>query len=247
MNTGGPQQQSCPLCAETQARAIGSKEGYAIARCRNCGLYYLQPMPAAAELAAIYDDYDSTQMYLSKYRKKIRTATYKLKLVGRHLDAGARRFLDIGCNVGAVCEAARRRGFESNGIDLDEPTLRKASELSPECRFECVTSYELAERGEKFDLVFCTGVLEHVPEAHDFAASIRKLLNDRGVLYLTTPDAGHRRVPADFVSWDEVKPPQHLVYYDRQTVTRLLETHGFEIIRFRWCQRANLRVIARAA
>ncbi|MBT8058844.1 MAG: class I SAM-dependent methyltransferase [Xanthomonadales bacterium] len=246
MNPGGPQQHPCPLCSNVQADTLGVKEGYPVVRCRNCDLYYLQPMPGSEELAAIYDDYDSTEMYLRKYRKKILTATYKQKLVGRYLGSGPKRFLDIGCNVGAVCEAARRQGFESTGIDLDEPTLQKARELSPGCRFECMTSYELAERGEKFDLVFCTEVLEHVPETHEFAASFRDLLNDRGVLYLTTPDAGHRRVPADFISWDEVKPPQHLIFYGRDTVTRLLEAHGFEIIRFRWCHRANLRVIARA-
>ena len=236
----------CPLCSESRADSVGQKNGYPIVRCVNCGLIYLSPMPAAEEIAAMYDDYDPTQMYLGKYRKKILTATYKQKLAARHLESGSRRFLDIGCNLGAVCEAARRQGFDATGIDLDEATLDKARELFPDCRFDCITSYELAERGEKFDLVFCTEVLEHVPETHRFAASFRDLLNDRGILYLTTPDAGHKRIPDDFVSWDEVKPPEHVMFYSRDTVSRLLQQHGFEIIRFRWCHRANLRVLARA-
>lgn len=246
MNSGDTLQAACALCAGTQAVFLGVKDGYNVVRCSNCVLYYLQPMPSEQELAAIYDNYDATDKYLRRYRKKVLTASYKQKIVGRYLKPGAKRFLDIGCNVGAVCEAARRQGYESMGIDLDEATLQKARELSPECRFERLTSYELASQGEKFDMVFCTEVLEHVPETQAFAASFRDLLNEGGILYLTTPDAGHRKVPEDFISWDEVKPPEHLIFFNRETVTRLLEAHGFEIIRFRWCHRANLRLIARA-
>jgi len=240
------QMTPCPLCTEMPADRVGEKNGYPIVRCNNCELIFLRPMPGTEEIAAMYDDYDPTQMYLGKIRKKILTATYKQKLAARFLEGSSRKFLDIGCNLGAVCEAARRQGYDATGIDLDDATLQKARELFPECRFDCMTSYDLAESGEKFDLVFCTEVLEHVPETHHFAASFRDLLNERGILYLTTPDAGHKRIPDDFISWDEVKPPEHVMFYSRQTVKRLLEEHGFEIIRFRWCHRANLRVIARA-
>mgnify|MGYP001819682861 CR=1 FL=1 len=113
----------CPLCSESRADSVGQKNGYPIVRCVNCGLIYLSPMPAAEEIAAMYDDYDPTQMYLGKYSKKILTATFKQKLAARHLDSGSRRCLDIGCNLGAVCEAARRQGFDATGSDLDEATL----------------------------------------------------------------------------------------------------------------------------
>ncbi len=246
MNSNDKSGTPCPLCGESRVRDLGSRDGYPVVCCVACGLYFLDPMPTAQDLSAIYDDYDATDKYLAKYRKKILTATYKQKLVGRHLPKDAKTFLDIGCNIGAVCEAARRLGYESMGIDLDEPTLKLARELAPNCRFQRLTSYELAGQGENFDLVFCTEVLEHVPEAHEFAASFRQLVKSGGILYLTTPDAGHWRVPKDFITWNEVKPPQHLTWYSRQTLVRLLQEHGFDIIRFRRCHRANLRVIARA-
>ena len=203
-------------------------------------------MPSDEQLAAFYADYSKTTKYSKRLRKKVFTARYKLKKARRHLTGNNRSFLDIGCNLGAVCEAARREGFDATGIDVDEPTIQRASELFPECRFENLTSYELARRGDKFDLVFCIEVIEHVPQTHDFVQSFRDVMNKGGVLYLTTPDAGHRRVPKEITQWSAVIPPEHIMLFKRSNIAWLLEQHSFEVIRFRPCHRANLRVIARA-
>ncbi len=209
-------------------------------------MIYVDPMPTEQQIGAFYEGYDSGKSYRAKARKKILTATYKQKLVTKYLPPGQRRFLDIGCSIGAVCEAARRQGFEATGIDLDETALTHARELFPGCRFEHKTSDALAADGAKFELLFCTEVLEHVPHPHEFVASFRDLLVDGGILYLTTPDAGHWKVPADIFEWNMVIPPEHLALYNRDNLARLFDQHDLEVIRFRWCHRANLRVIARA-
>lgn len=239
-------ESGCPLCASNGKVEIGVVNDWPIVQCAECALYYLDPLPSPDQLSAVYDDYEKTPKYLAKLRKKRLTAAYKLMLVRRYLEGSSQKFLDLGCNLGVVCEAARRQGFEAHGIDLDAAAISQAGELFPQCHFETISSYAMAERGDRFDLLYCAEVIEHVPEVHEFAASLRQLLRPGGVLYLTTPDAGHRKVPAEFIEWSMVIPPEHVVLYNQDNLRRLLGQHGFDVVRFRPCHRANMRVIARA-
>jgi tRNA (mo5U34)-methyltransferase len=76
--------------------------------------------------------------------------------------------LDIGCNAGFYSFELARRGANVLGIDLDDRYLGQArwaaSQFGVEdrVRFERMQVYDLAHRGEKFDLVLFMGVLYHL-------------------------------------------------------------------------------------
>ena len=85
----------------------------------------------------------------------------------------------------------------------------------------------------------CTG------EIHDFAAALRSLMKVGGVLWLTTPDAGHFRVPKQFLEWKEVIPPEHLCFYNIESLRRLLGEYDIEILKAQWLWKPSLRILAR--
>ena len=64
----------CPVCAAPDARTFLSYEGHELVECRDCGLVFLDPMPAAEALAALYHDaYDGAQAgYFGKVGAKMR-------------------------------------------------------------------------------------------------------------------------------------------------------------------------------
>ena len=74
---------------------------------------------------------------------------------------GPKRVLDAGCAKGFLVEALRDRGVEAYGIDLSEyaiSTVRR--DIRPYCRV-----VSLADPiSERFDLIVCIEVLEHIPE-----------------------------------------------------------------------------------
>jgi tRNA (mo5U34)-methyltransferase len=95
---------------------------------------------------------------------------FKWQQVADHLPADLAGWtcLDIGCNAGFYTFELAKRGASVMGIDLDPHYLRQAEwarhrfGLGDRVRFERMQVYDLAHRGERFDLVLFMGVLYHL-------------------------------------------------------------------------------------
>lgn len=237
---------NCPLCNSTENIVAGTKDKLEISLCENCGLYFVSPMPCDEELHNFYQDYEPGEVYRKKIYKKTLTAMAKILRAGFYIENNSKTFLDVGCNIGIVANAGRILGYQATGIDLDKVSINVAKDRFARSKFLASSPIEYSKTEHSFDLVFCTEVIEHTPHIIEFAKSLRKLTKTGGVLYLTTPDANHWKVPKDFVSWKEVKPPEHIIWFNKSNISRLLGDAGFEIQKIYWNHRANLRLIAKA-
>jgi tRNA (mo5U34)-methyltransferase len=82
-------------------------------------------------------------------------------------DLEGRSVLDIGCNAGFYSIEMKRRGAgRVLGIDSDPHYLRQArfvaEQLDLEIEFRQMSVYDLADLGERFDLVIFMGVFYHL-------------------------------------------------------------------------------------
>ena len=82
-------------------------------------------------------------------------------------DLSGRTVLDIGCNGGFYALEMKRRGADRVvAIDTDETYLAQArfaaEVLDEEIDFRCLSVYDVAALGERFDLVLFMGVLYHL-------------------------------------------------------------------------------------
>ena len=80
-----------------------------------------------------------------------------------------------------------------------------------------------------FDVCILADVIEHVRNPHDFIRSIRDMMHDRAVIYIATPslDSWSARVLGRH--WMEYKR-EHLFYFDKRTIGRLLGDLQFAAI-----------------
>ena len=238
---------ACQVCGAAERRHFIHHQGMDLYECAACGLVYLDPMPSAAESRAFYTDayQGATSGYFAKVEGKLRRSRGRVRQLLRRLPKGAgRRFLDVGCSGGFMVEAAREAGFEAWGLDLDPVSIAYARAHYAQNQYFHGPLEDFEPR-VMFDAVYCSEVIEHLGDANAFAAGLARLMVPGAVLYLTTPDMGHWRRPKDLTTWDAFCPPAHVLYFNRQNLTRLLAKHGLTVIARRFAWKPGLKLFVR--
>lgn len=233
----------CSLCGSSSREDIGQKRESFYVQCSECGLIRISPHPTDDELTAYYANYLDRGRAKNPKKKRLRALVRAWFL--RRLAPG-NRFLEVGCNVGSMVNAAHRVGCHSVGIDVSPAAIEIAKDRWPECHFYNEPIEVFAERGEKFDMVFCTEVIEHIKDLHGFMTAFEKVLNPNAIVFFTTPDSGHYSLKRkNLLEWRELRPTQHLAIFNRSNLERLLRQYGFSWFYFVPMHRANLRVFTR--
>lgn len=114
--------------------------------------------------------------------------------------------LNLGCSTGLIDEYIAPHVASMTGVDIDEPAIKlaKSRRNAPNLRFEIGDAMNLAFADESFDIVICSQVYEHVPDAYRLMEEIRRVLRQGGVCYFAAtnkwaPIEKHHRLP--FLSW----------------------------------------------
>jgi len=238
---------NCPVCQADQQQPFGEKNEFVMVQCQQCDLVWVDPMPAGEVLTEFYENYHKTGQYTRKAASKTRRAKKRIRRQGR-LVMG-QRFVDVGCNAGFAVEAARQLGYQALGIDIDSVAIVAAQEQFPDAEFRVQAVQDLAAEGHTFDLIYCSEVIEHLPELDSFVAALCQLMHEHSVLYLTTPDLGHFKLRWPFwqgsvLEWDAIRPPEHLFYFRRGNLARLLQQHGLSRVHFEASLQPTLKVRA---
>ncbi len=233
--------KACTMPIPSDAK-VGHSNGYDLMRCPACASVVVAPWPTVEDLIAFYQSYKGTTDYRKKSVRKIQRASRRLKKISPR--APGKRLLDVGCNYGFTVKAGLDLGFDAHGIDIDA-TAVQASREAFGAHYECIAVQDYAARGDTADIVYTSEVIEHVPDPDSFIAAIARILVPNGVLYLTTPDAGHFTVPKDFANWHNVMPPEHITYFTRKGMAQLLGTHGLKVEKFFFSFKSGMRLIAR--
>jgi 2-polyprenyl-3-methyl-5-hydroxy-6-metoxy-1,4-benzoquinol methylase len=99
------------------------------------------------------------------------------------------KVLDVGCGNGNSSRQIASLGFEVIGIDISDKTIEAANELNPypNLRFENIAAEEL-DLNDKFDVIICSEVVEHINEPAPVIKSLKKLLKIDGILIVTVPN-----------------------------------------------------------
>jgi 2-polyprenyl-3-methyl-5-hydroxy-6-metoxy-1,4-benzoquinol methylase len=101
----------------------------------------------------------------------------------------ARRILDVGCATGAVGEALKRRtGAEVWGVEPDEALARDAERRLDRLLAVPVEEAIGALRDERFDVVVCADVLEHLDDPEATLRALRSLLEPGSCMVVSLPN-----------------------------------------------------------
>lgn len=130
-------------------------------------------------------------------------AVLREALGGRMAHAKA---LNLGCSTGIIDEYLASHVASMIGVDIDEPgiTLANSRRSASNVEFHVDDAMRLSFVDASFDIVICSQVYEHVPDAKRMMREIHRVLRPGGVCYFAAtnrwaPIEMHHKLP--FLSW----------------------------------------------
>ena len=115
----------------------------------------------------------------------------RAEFIASRVDLENMDVLDVGCGGGLLCEALFDFNGKISGIDAAGPGIeiakRHAKDNCKEILYRDITAEELVDsESEKYDVVTCLEVIEHVPDPQSLVTACSNLLKPGGSLFLST-------------------------------------------------------------
>lgn len=191
--------------------------------------FFLKPGYRQQEHAPTFDS-DSGKAFWQGWR--IRQAAHFQHHVyaraARWLRArGGGRVLDLGCGY-PIKSAQQLQPVATSLLLIDQPSLAPVlAEHFPQLTFLAANLEELTlSLDQRFDLVICADVLEHLMNPNPCLDFIRGHLDPGGVAVLSTPERDYLRGPA----CDHSPKPDHVREWNQEEFARYVASRGFTLL-----------------
>jgi SAM-dependent methyltransferase len=214
--------RACVACGSSNAQQLGVKNELEIVCCVSCGTIYTPYSPW----------YTSSYFYLGYYLKPEETQTPPFVLERLHEIAADfapyrqhNRLLDLGCGAGDLLEAARKHGWQAQGVDVAAHVVNHVRQRGFEV-FEGEL-HEAAYPSAHFDVVTAAELLEHIFEPRALLQEVARILRPGGLFWTTTPHARGISARMLGLKWRCIWPPEHLQLFSIRGLKELLLEAGF--------------------
>ena len=169
----------------------------------------------------------------------------RAEYISSKVELEGKTLLDVGCGGGILAEALHDKGAIVTGIDAAGPGIEiakhHAKKNNKSIDYQESKAEDLIQKStEKYDVVTCLEVLEHVPDPKLLVKTCINLLKPNGDLFLSTINKNPRSwitaiVGAEYIfnilpkgthEFDKFIKPSSLGSYIRESSAELVETKG---------------------
>jgi 2-polyprenyl-6-hydroxyphenyl methylase/3-demethylubiquinone-9 3-methyltransferase len=156
-----------------------------------------------------------------------------------------RTALDIGCGAGLLCEPLARLGAQVTGIDAAPENVVIAGQHARAAGLDIkyrAGGVAVLTADERFDLVTCLEVIEHVVDRPAFVRGIAGALADGGLLVMSTPNRtplsrvamiavaeGTGMIPRGTHDWHRFLTPDELTALLGDAGLRVIDVRGLTL------------------
>ena len=227
----------CPACRSVPSEIVEHAEPpYHVVRCANCGLVYVDPIPASDELSRHYNQDYYSEWISTQRKKRERMWARRLKSIERVAKKGS--ILDVGCGEGLFLELAKQKGWQVHGTDVSAYATEFTSERLGQDVF-CGEIWDTGFTQQSFDVVTLWHVLEHSTSPMRTLQELRRVLKPGGLLVLAVPNLNDRLMQAAYRLVKGRKPRLfstgdkeiHLFHFSVRSLRLLLEKVGFACVK----------------
>lgn len=142
---------------------------------------------------------------------------------------------DVGCGFGYFLRFLTERGARCYGVEPVKEGVDHCGSMGIEAFCQPIEALENPPNGKRVDLVTMVNVLEHLREPARIFKDLRaNWLREEGYVLV--------RVPNEFNAWQTIAdrafdlkqwwvvPPQHINYFDRDSLNRLFSQCGYDVV-----------------
>nr|VFK27772.1 MAG: Methyltransferase domain-containing protein [Candidatus Kentron sp. MB]VFK30238.1 MAG: Methyltransferase domain-containing protein [Candidatus Kentron sp. MB]VFK75146.1 MAG: Methyltransferase domain-containing protein [Candidatus Kentron sp. MB] len=181
--------RNCPVCNSAQHLFLFQKEGGIYVKCMDCSMVFLNPV---FKDHALHDYYKNNhalqaeivesdiQFYNRLYNQGLDQIENSLK------NPSSRLILDIGCSSGTFLDAAKKRGWETYGIELNEAEFKQSVSKGHKVYSDSIQNMAPEET---FDAITMWDVFEHIKEGESYLNFVKSCLNKTGIIFLQIPSS----------------------------------------------------------
>lgn len=232
---------NCPLCGNDEKTRLYTEHGsIGISQCVKCSLVYTSPHIHSPEEiywgdANLY--FQESRLIFEDKAPHHRDSNYlcEIKEIERYKKSG--RFLDVGCNMGMLLRLAKKRGWETIGLE-PSPSLSNLAKKHGFPVYNCFLNELPAHEENSFDVVAFSDVFEHITDPQGFLNDAKRYLKPDGILYVKVPNVKWSLFKQKMLKLMGKQPQQglwdsyeHVVHYSDTTLKQMLEKGGFKTLR----------------
>lgn len=233
--TPGDRPPLAPLIRDIKDYEYGVPWQSELWACASCGLVVQEPRVAPADIPKLYPS-----TYLAHSGSSRTRGIYgQLKsilgrraagLLARHVPQDG-RVVEIGCGNGKFLSVLHglRPDIRLAGVDIEDVNITDL----PGFTFYHGQLEEVAIEPSSFDAVYCSNLIEHVPDPLTFLKKCHEVLKSGGVIIGITPDhlSLDRYVFGRY--WAGYHYPRHTFIFNHRNIRAVLNNAGFEVIQIK--------------
>lgn len=221
----------CPVCGAEAGKPWVHFETLGFDRCGGCGSVFRSFLTVDAHPGvSLYEGDYHTRKRGKRWEHRVRKA--RRQILGAASFGRVQRYLDVGCSVGFMVEAANRLGMEGKGTDISPDAVERARSRGLDVREGSLESLPFEDGA--FDLVSMRHVLEHTRQPKLALAELHRVLSAGGLALIAVPDLQYWKGSLQRRTYRYFRPDdlgiQHDVYYTEASLGALLEREGFVVL-----------------
>jgi SAM-dependent methyltransferase len=178
--------RKCPVCESLRIfplrrlKGQRTKRQFPVFACLTCGSLHNSSGYKEDNEALIAD----REWHKSVFDRNIR---YSRPLIENLLKIHphAVNLLDIGAGIGSLIKVAQEYGFQAKGVEPNQYAVQFAKEKN-DIELDCCYFHQNIYK-EKFDIITCISVLEHLENPRLLFQEASSCLNRDGIMYVSVP------------------------------------------------------------
>lgn len=226
---------NCIVCHSNRSTLIYP----GILKCDDCDYVFANLKLSQSDFELLYSsDYFNGEEYSDYLTDRVnheRNFKLRLKQLNKYIDLSKyNSLLEIGCAYGFFLNLVKNRFERVVGVDVTSSGISYAKDkLQLDVYKSDLLKWDF--KGKNFNIACMWDVIEHLKSPDLYLEKISKNMASGGVIALTTGDIDSIMAKLRGKRWRLIHPPTHAHYFSKNTLTRLLDRYGYDVVNIEYC------------